>query len=187
MFVGSFLPSFLPSFFLPVLLRPLHFLCSVCASLVHRLDFRFVRRKAASRVQPRHFEALRGFECLSKVYRISIESLSEFLCGTSWNERLMFVRYVYFHLPNTLLRERARKYTHSNMKLRSGKTTAPRCRRFSHLIKHHIASQFLPAIQNFYVCFDMVSRSASYFQIWKNVFLMFVCIFELGDHSSSSV
>ena len=54
----------------------------------------------------------------------------------------MFVRYVYFHLPNTLLRERARKYTHSNMKLRSGKTTAPRCRRFSHLIKHHIASQF---------------------------------------------
>ena len=72
----SFLPSFLPSFFLPVLLRPLHFLCSVCASLVHRLDFRFVRRKAASRVQPRHFEALRGFECLSKVYRSSLQSLS---------------------------------------------------------------------------------------------------------------
>ena len=72
----SFLPSFLPSFFLPVLLRPLHFLCSVCASLVHRLDFRFVRRKAASRVQPRHFEALRGFECLSKVYRKSLQSLS---------------------------------------------------------------------------------------------------------------
>jgi hypothetical protein len=97
----SFLPSFLPSFFLPVLLRPLHFLCSVCASLV---PF-FPSLKKASR---KSIESLsksirtpidrsrKSIESLSKAYRksigksieTSIEHLYLDLHGFPWSFKL---------------------------------------------------------------------------------------------------
>ena len=83
----SFLPSFLPSFFLPVLLRPLHFLCSVCASLVPFFpSLKKASRKSIESLSKSIARLSIEIESLSKVYwkvyrnfyRKSIEHLSQF-------------------------------------------------------------------------------------------------------------